>query len=157
LRFEHAHEVFNLSATRAQPTPSCTRPCGGQPVTAGLAAARYQSFAPARLCRPPAEPDGQRDSPRTTERDGRASAPGRRTGPGRKTHFDEAPESWGGWWRVRFGLLGPLMLADEGGAAVSVDWARLRELLAALLQANMPVSVDAVGGGGLGRHASVRR
>ena len=44
---------------------------------------------------------------------------------------------------MRFGLLGPLELVGEDGAAVPVDGARLRVLLAALLlQANTPVSAD---------------
>jgi DNA-binding SARP family transcriptional activator len=44
---------------------------------------------------------------------------------------------------VHFGLLGPLMVADEAGGAVEVSGPRVRVLLATLLlQANSPVSTD---------------
>ena len=46
---------------------------------------------------------------------------------------------------MRFGLLGPLELIGDDGAAMPVDGARLRVLLAALLlQANTPVSAEAL-------------
>jgi DNA-binding SARP family transcriptional activator len=46
---------------------------------------------------------------------------------------------------VRFGLLGPLELVDEDGRIIPLEGARLRVLLAALLlQANTPVSVEAL-------------
>jgi len=44
-----------------------------------------------------------------------------------------------------FGLLGPLVVVDEAGGAVSVAGSRLRVLLAALLlHANAPVPVEAL-------------
>jgi len=51
----------------------------------------------------------------------------------------------GGVSGVRFGLLGPLEVCDETGAAVPVTGPRLRVLLAALLlRANMPISREAL-------------